>query len=418
MRNPLAIHAEHDHAGSQAHVPGLCSRRRARDPRGPLEVHVRICVGHSDDPSSNDAADEVLAQVRAAIGDDPPIAAVLFAACAFDGSVVARIREGLPGVPLIGCTTDGECSSVLAFAEDSLVLTVFASDRVRATVGVGRGLARDTDAAVRDAWAAAGGDQPPSLVIVLAESLGVSGAAIVRSLNELVPSTVPVVGGSAGDQGRFEATTQFYGDEVLHDAVTILAFHGPLRVSTGVASGWAPLGSRARVTRASGTAVHEIDGQPAMDWFRRFFGDRETPSPEHPFAVYDPPSSATFYLRAPLQYRNDTGAILFAGDVPEGSEVQVTEATRAAILDGAARAMAQAVDGFVGEPSAALVFSCAARKQVLGTRTREEVDRLRPQGNAPIPLAGFYTYGEIGANHAGGATQYHNETVVAVLLGG
>lgn len=379
---------------------------------------MRMHVGHSDDPSADGAAEDVLRDVRESLGAETPIAAVVYAARGFDhGAALARIRAALPGIPLVGCTTDGECSSRLAFAEDSLVLTVFASDRLRATVGVGRGLSGDLPAACREAWAQVAEDGEPSLVIALSESLGVSGVGVVEGLNEVVPRGVAVVGGTAGDQWRFESTRQFVGDEVLQDSVLLLALHGPLRVGVGVASGWEPLGRRARVTRSSGPVVHELDGQPALAWFRRYFGDREAPSPEHPFAVYDPPDAAGFYLRAPMRYSDDDGSIVFAADVPEGTEVRITEATRAAILDGAATAVRSAAEQFPGVPSAMLVFSCAARKQVLGTRTHEEIDRLRARGGGEVPLAGFYTYGEIAALQRGDRTRFHNETVVAVLLG-
>jgi hypothetical protein len=171
------------------------------------------------------------------------------------------------------------------------------------------------------------------------------------------------------------------------------------------------------VTRAEGSAVLEIDHQRALDWFRDALGAKRQPSPEHPFAVYDPPGSDRFYLRAPMRFDEDEGSIVFAAAVPEGSEVRITSASREAVLDGAAEAVNRAVDRLQGRPSALLVFSCAARKQVLGTRTYEELEKLRSATGEPIPVAGFYTYGEIAALAPQSPARYHNETVVAVLLG-
>lgn len=378
---------------------------------------MRIAVGHSEDPSAIDAADEVLTQVLASMGDEKPVAALLYACRGLDhAAAVARIRERLPGVPLIGCTTDGECSSVLSFAEDSLVLSVFLSNTITATTGVGRALSRDVLAATRAAWDQVAAVGEPGLCIVLSESLGVSGVAVVDGLNAVIPAHVPVVGGTAGDQWQFESTRQFHDDEILQDSVLLLAFHGPLRMGVGIASGWEPMGTRARVTRATGAVVQELDGMPAIAWFRHYFGAREAPSPEHPFAVYDPPEADTFYLRAPMRWNEADGSIEFAADVPMGTEVRITEATRAAILTGAAQAIGAASASFTGRPESMLVFSCAARKQVLGTRAREEVIQLL-DGTEKVPLAGFYTYGEIAALRSGTSTRFHNETVVALLLG-
>jgi hypothetical protein len=382
-----------------------------------MEASMRIAVGHSDDPRAANAAAEVLDQVKTALGGAPPLAALLYTSATTDHqTALAAIREGLPGVPLIGCTTDGECSSVMCFAEDSLVLTVFTSDRLHAVSAVGRDLSVDAELAVRSAWKQVSTRGEPSLVVVLSESIGVSGAALVRALNTVIPPGVTVVGGTAGDQWRFESTRQFHDGEILQDGVVLLAFYGPLRLSVGVASGWAPLAPRARVTRARGSSVYELDGEPALTWFRRFFGDREAPSPEHPFAVYDPPDRSDFYLRAPMLYSEEEGSIIFAADVPEGTEVQITDATRAAILGGAADAVRDAVGRFAGTATSVLVFSCAARKQVLGTRTGEEIQQLLSHESDGVSLAGFYTYGEIAALETG-PTRFHNETVVAVLMG-
>ena len=46
----------------------------------------------------------------------------------------------------------------------------------------------------------------------------------------------------------------------------------------------------------------------------------------------------------------------------------------------------------------ALVFSCAARKWVLGTKAEEEAGLLRQQctkSGTDVPLSGFYCFGEI-----------------------
>jgi hypothetical protein len=67
-------------------------------------------------------------------------------------------------------------------------------------------------------------------------------------------------------------------------------------------------------------------------------------------------------------------------------------------------------------PQAALIFSCAIRKLVLGTRSGVEVDIARNELGAGMPICGFYCYGEI-APLESGSTRFHNETIVAVMLG-
>ena len=69
-------------------------------------------------------------------------------------------------------------------------------------------------------------------------------------------------------------------------------------------------------------------------------------------------------------------------------------------------------------PEAALVFSCAARKMLLGTRTAEEFGIVREVLGTEVPVCGFYGYGEIGPlAGASPAANYHNEAFVCLLMG-
>lgn len=381
---------------------------------------VKILVTHSDDPNGVEAAADILAQAEAGLQGAAPIAGLLYTCIDIDHEqILASIRARFPDLPLIGCTTDGECSSVCAFSEDSTVLTLFTSDRIRVRAGLGEGVPTDVAAAAAQAVAAAsdGGDTP-TLCIALSESIGVSGVQVVAALNAALPAETLLVGGTAGDQWRFERSHQFFGDRVTTGALPILMFYGDFHASVGVASGWRPMGQRARVTKASGPVLFELDGRPAMEFFQGYFGEHNEPNPEYPFAVFEG-SAERFYLRAPMYYSKEDGSIVFAGDVPEGAEVQITEAGRTQILDGAREAAHAALDAYEGtEPQAMLVFSCAARKQVLGTRCAEEIGILSDNVAPNLPIAGFYTYGEIGPLGPGQGARFHNETVVAALIGG
>jgi hypothetical protein len=107
---------------------------------------------------------------------------------------------------------------------------------------------------------------------------------------------------------------------------------------------------------------------------------------------------------------------LFA-EVPEGLQVQLTHATRDHVLEATEASVRRALEDFPGqEPALALVVSCSARKNVLGTRTGEEFQLLK--GVLPgAPSAGFYSYGEIAPLRRGGIPHLHNETFTCLLLG-
>jgi hypothetical protein len=381
-------------------------------------------VGHSEDLDSVAAADEVLAQCRARLKGAPPKAGLLFAAIDFDHQVLLdEINRQVPGIQLIGCTTDGEISSELGFREDSVTLILFASDTVDITAGVGRGLSTDVAGACRSAIDAAKAKtvKPPRLCVATPEGLMAEGHSVTATLQDAVGSATPIFGALAGDQWRQKSTRQFCGTEVLQDSIPVLLLCGDLHFSYGVATGWHQVGEVGTVTRACGAVVHEIDGAPAIDFYRKYLGPAANPTAELPLAILNA-HDATEYLRASWGVVDEaTGAVTFLATVPQGARVRLTLADRDEILTGCAESLAIARANFPAgvEPAVALFFSCAARKILLGTRTEEELNLIRGSLGAAVPACGFYGYGEI-SPHMGDATgtKYHNESFVSLLIAG
>lgn len=100
---------------------------------------LKMILGHSDDPDSQGAIEEVLEQCIRELAGMLPKAGLLFAAIDFDHALILeKINQTFPDLQLIGCTTDGEISSILGFQQDSLTLTLFCSDTVEIYAGVGR----------------------------------------------------------------------------------------------------------------------------------------------------------------------------------------------------------------------------------------------------------------------------------------
>jgi hypothetical protein len=381
-------------------------------------------VGHSEDLDARSAAQEVLAQCQAKLGDTVATAGLLFAAIDFEHQMLLdEINQQIPGIELIGCTTDGEISSELGFREDSVTLILFASDTVDITAGLGRGLSTDVASACRSAIATARArtDKPARLCITTPDGLTAEGQSVTATLQDAVGVATPIFGALAGDQLRLQSTRQFFGTEVLSDSIPVLLLSGGLHFSYGVATGWHQVGGVGLVTRAEGAMVHTIDGAPAIDFYRKYLGPGANPSVELPLAVLDS-ADTTEYLRASWGVVDETtGAVTFLAAVPEGARVSLTLADRDAILAGCGESLAIAQSGFPAgvQPAAALFFSCAARRILLGTRTAEELEFIRRNLGDTVTACGFYGYGEI-SPHTGDptGTKYHNESFVTLLLAG
>jgi len=400
-----------------------------------MESPMRACVVHSQDVDSVDAVAELIAGAKVELGASVPRVAMLFAGIDHDFAIVLeQINAQWPGIALIGCTTDGEMSSHILFAEDSLALVLLSGDNFSAVSGVARSVSADVAGSIRASVSEAaqrlagrgGNGGAPSLCITMPDGLTVSGSAALNALQAALGHAVPVFGGTAGDQWRFTGTKQFHRTEVLTDSVPFLLFGEGVVFSFGVDTGWRPIGREGRVTQVDGHVVRTIDGRPATEFYREFLGNADiTHLTEYPLAVTadDGRGADSYYLRAPGRTDEATGCIHFLGDVPDGARVHITTTNRDQILDATRASFQRALDDFPkdsevdSKPALALCISCAGRKQILGSRTQEEA-RIVGELLAGVPAVGFYGYGEIARLAEDGVSHYHNETFTTLLLGG
>ena len=381
---------------------------------------MQVAVGHSHDVDTRDAIDAVISQCRDSLGSVTPKGALLFASTEYEHELaIARINETWPGLPLIGGSTDGELSAKGGFTHDSLVLVAFAGDEIEFEACFAPELSKDPEAAVAQACAGIGAKEPTVCFAIYAPSTNSS--TVVRALERALPTGTPILGGLTGDHRLFTHMTEFCGDRVATDSLTLLMVYGDFNVSWGVGSGWFPIGDAHEVTASDGHVVHEIDGQAAIETYKRYWGDLPALSlGEYPIAVYPNGEDGPWCLRAALESHEDEGWVRFAGEVPAGARIRLTEVLPEGILTGTERSLRSAIESYAGtSPQIALAFSCAARKWVLGSKATEEVDvltdLLASQG-AP-ELAGCYCFGEIAPLDDDVSAGFHNESCVTVLLG-
>jgi len=396
----------------------------------------RMAVGHSDDIDLDAALQAVFAECDAGLDGSAPSAGLLHVAWDADhAGLVETIRARYPGIRLAGASTAAEMSSVIGFAEDSVSLALFASDDVQIGTGLGRHVDLDPAAAATEAVdaARAGATDPPRLCIVMAAIGGYEPARLLDGLRAALGPDVPILGGGAAPEDptappppwinglparRGSLSHQIADGEVVDDGVAVMVFSGPLAVSFGVETGWRAVGPRGHVTRSSPEGVLEIDGRPATEFYARYLGLGQPPI-ANPLAVYDAGDPGSFYLRTPVGYDPASGLVAFFGTVPEDAEVQLTVAAAEEIFGGARSSIEHALAAYPEgrRPDGALLYSCATRRLLLGTRADREIALIRDALGPSIPVAGFYCQGEIAPSTSVDAMRFHNATMVSVLLG-
>ena len=114
------------------------------------------------------------------------------------------------------------------------------------------------------------------------------------------------------------------------------------------------------------------------------------------------------------------GALHYTADLPEGAEVCLMIGSVEGAIKAARIAAMEALSQMQGRiPRAAFVFNDIARRKMFGRRALDEIETIRDIIGPQVPLAGFYTYGEVAPVEGlkANPTFFHNETVVILLLG-
>lgn len=251
---------------------------------------------------------------------------------------------------------------------------------------------------------------------LLADGLRFPAERLLAELRERLPRSVriPVAGGLASQR---EPVTRagarvFFQEEIFPAACLAVLLHG-VTLGVQVLRGWTPASPVYRVTRAAGNVLCEIDGEPAADWFRRFFtvDGQLAPMPESayrfPLVLEGPRPERQGLYRSLRFYDQPPGALTFWGSIEEGDHVRLAIGNDASLVATAGSLQAAA-------PEAAILYSCVGREAVLGDRASEEVAAIhRALGGAA--LSGFFTFGEIGPTPDGDLA-FYNHTAVLVLL--
>ena len=384
---------------------------------------LRMAVGHSDDVDAADAIAIAIDQCRTQLDGLAPQAGFLVAAFdSFDPSLVATVRDAFPGCALMGSTSSAEMSSTSGFLEDSVSLALFASDDIEITAGLGLGIDRDVDAACREAVAEARSQssRDPKVCVVFADAGIVEPQRTLDALTGALPDGVLVVGGGSAwhDLASGAPSWQFSGERVTSEGVAVLLFSGPVAYSIAVGTGWRSLGAIGVITRSAPRQIEEIDGRPAVEYLARYLDVSAPASYGNPLAVREVGTDES-YLRGIAGSDPASGALNVFGSVPVGATVQLTTTTTEDILAGTRESLAAAAADFPGRtgPEAALMFSCVARRMLLGSRAGAEVELARSELGPAVPLAGLYCYGEIGPVSGSPSSRYFNTTFVTLLLG-
>ncbi len=359
----------------------------------------------------------VLAQVH-------PDLVLVFGALPFFESpqIFDALRHLSPEAALAGCSTAGEIDGNQVH-DGTCVITAIDFERATAKALATRlgSMADSFGAGERLAQAL----PKPGLVTVLIFGTGVriNGSALARGLQTALPKTVKISGGLAADGGAFQRTWTMGPLGCADDQIVAVGLYGDgLRLSYGSFAGWVPFGPARKVTRCADNVLYELDGERALDIYKRYLGEHAAQLPASgllfPFEMLNGSQEKREIFRTILGVDEAEGSLTLAGEIDPNGFLKLMHSNTERLIDGAEAAARATLEGMEGRPKGALAIlvSCVGRKLVMGDRVDEEVQAVVEILGKESAIAGFYSNGEITSTGFLGECRLHNQTMTITWI--
>lgn len=257
-------------------------------------------------------------------------------------------------------------------------------------------------------------------LFVLSEGSFVNGSSLINGIENGINTSVSITGGMCGDDARFEKTIASYKENPKEGEVVLIGFYGEtLELSFASFGGWIPFGPERIITKSNENVLYEIDGQPALDLYKKYLGDKAQELPQasllYPLNV-TPADKKEPVVRTILKINDKDQSMTLAGDVPMNSRVQLMMASVDGIATGAQTAAQFAMSNRASAPQIAILVSCIGRKLVMNQRVEEEIEQVQECIGEKVPITGFYSYGEMAPFNGSTSCELHNQTMTLTLI--
>ncbi len=359
---------------------------------------------------------QAVAEFHAGVAQEETALVVFFCSSHYDRDLIAdEMRRRFGTALVVGCTTAGEIGPA-GYCKHSLTGASFPAQGFSAVAGrlgdlaqfeISQGQAFTQSLLQQLETQEPGAQTHNSFAFLMVDGMSMREEPVTRALQNAL-GRIPMFGGSAGDDLRFD-TTWIYFDGTFHDSSAVLLVATtdlPFRIFK--TQHFVSTAERMVVTDADAEhrIVREINGLPAAEEYARLVGvDVDDLDPMRfaasPVVVL---IDGVDYVRS-IQKANPDGSLTFYCAIEEGLVLRVARGVD--LVENLEQAFA-GVQAQIGPPQLLFGCDCILRElEIMQLGLRERVAELMLRNNA----IGFNTYGEqFGGVHV-------NQTFTGMAIG-
>ncbi len=354
-----------------------------------------IVVIHGCDLSASDFAANLATAAELA---GATLATIFFSQEQFDAEeLAAAVEHHAAGLPFVGCSTAGEITPA-GYEDGQIVAVLFPADRFTIEPALIENLsACSMDDVVsrvsrtrREFENRISGDISSIFGILLIDGLSLAEEAFTSALYWSLDN-IPLIGGSAGDNLRFQNTKLIANGCVKSDTAIVIFVHSQVPFRVFKTDNFVPTDQKLVVTESDPDTrtVMELNAEPAAKAYAEAIGiDPESLGPmsfaSHPVVVR---IGGDFYCRS-IQKMNPDGSLSFFCAIDNG--IVLTIAQPKGMVESTSETLKR-IDSELGGIDVLLGFDCVLRR--LDAQNRQSFRALSALYREHS-ITGFCTYGE------------------------
>ena len=358
--------------------------------------------------------DEAAAELASQLGPGPRAGLLFFCSSDYDLDRLGAALERCFDCPVVGCTTAGEIGP--KYSDGSIVAASLSAEKFRIHPRLIKTLGK-LDAAASKAVAdelrcrlqwSSRFDGTQMFGLLLIDGMSVLEEQVVAFLHAAIHG-VQLIGGSAGDNMRFEKTHVYYGGKFHSDAAVFTLVESRLPFHAFKLQHFEPSEMDLVVTEADPEQriVYEINGGPAAAEYAETVGLSSAELSPQIFSKYPVMLQIgdEWYVRS-IQKVNEDGSLTFFCAIDNGLPLTVA---RGVGFLRSLRAQVQVIQSRFSSIECTIGCDCIHRRlELTAAGHTEQVEAELSKLN----FLGFSTFGEqFGGLHV-------NQTLTAVVLGG